>query len=64
MQDDLASERKALTKQWARREAQIERVMQGTLGMYGDLQGIAGQSLQQIEGLEMEEIEGEREEGE
>lgn len=53
LRTDLEAERKAITKQWAKREAQIERVMQGTLGMYGDLQGIAGQSLQQIEGLEL-----------
>ena len=39
-------------KQWAKREEQIERVMGATVGMYGDLQGIAGKSLQEIEGLE------------
>ena len=37
-------------KQWAKREEQIERVMGATVGMYGDLQGIAGKSLQEIEG--------------
>jgi hypothetical protein len=57
LQDDLATERKVITKQWAKREAQIERVMQGTLGMYGDLQGIAGQGLQRIEGLEVKALE-------
>jgi hypothetical protein len=57
LQDDLAAERKAMTRQWAKREAQIARVMQGTLGMYGDLQGIAGQGLQQIEGLELKALE-------
>ncbi|PPD04456.1 MAG: hypothetical protein CTY29_05795, partial [Methylobacter sp.] len=53
MQEDLDKERKAIMKQWAKREAQIERVMNATVGMYGDLQGIAGKSLQEIEGLEM-----------
>lgn len=38
-------------KQWAKREEQIERVMSATVGMYGDLQGIAGKSLQEIEGF-------------
>jgi len=52
MQEDLDKEKKALTRQWAKREEQIERVMQATLGMYGDLQGIAGKSLPEIEGLE------------
>ncbi len=37
-------------KQCATREEQIARVI-GATGMYGDLQGIAGKSLQEIEGL-------------
>jgi hypothetical protein len=48
---DLDKERKVILKQWAKREEQIERVMQATVGMYGDLQGIAGKTLQEIEGL-------------
>jgi hypothetical protein len=58
MQEDLDKGRKALMKQWAKREEQIERVMGATVGMYGDLQGIAGKSLQEIEGLELPEIDG------
>ena len=54
MREDLDREKKALTKQWAKREEQIERVMQATVGMYGDLQGIAGRTLQEIEGLEFQ----------
>jgi hypothetical protein len=54
MRDDLDRERKAITKQWAKREEQIDRVMQATVGMYGDLQGIAGKTLQEIEGLEFQ----------
>lgn len=53
MQDDLDKERKAIMKQWAKRSGQIERVMCATVGMYGDLQGIAGKSMQEIEGLEL-----------
>ena len=53
MKEDLDKEKKAITKQWAKREEQIERVMGATVGMYGDLQGIAGKSLQEIEGLEL-----------
>ncbi|MEK6726598.1 MAG: DUF2130 domain-containing protein [Deltaproteobacteria bacterium] len=56
MQEDLDKEKKAITKQWAKREEQIDRVMQATVGMYGDLQGIAGKSLQEIEGLEMKAL--------
>lgn len=54
MQDDLQRERRLFTKHWARREAQIDRVLQSTLGMYGDLQGIAGGGeLFELEGLEL-----------
>lgn len=52
MQEDLDKERKAVTKLWAKRQEQIDRVMQSTVGMYGDLQGIAGRSLPEIEGLD------------
>lgn len=57
MQEDLDKERKAILKQWAKREEQIDRVMQATVGMYGDLQGIAGKTLQEIEGLGFPSIE-------
>ena len=59
MQEDLDREKKAITKQWAKREEQIERVMQATVGMYGDLQGIAGKTLQEIEGIGLKALEGE-----
>jgi hypothetical protein len=53
MQEDLTAERKALQKQWAKREIQLERLMTSTVGMYGDLQGIAGRSLEEIDGLDV-----------
>ncbi|MDE2462666.1 MAG: DUF2130 domain-containing protein [Alphaproteobacteria bacterium] len=56
MQDDLAKEKKVMQKQWAKREIQIDNVMRSTVGMYGDLQGIAGKSLQEIEGLGLKAI--------
>jgi len=57
MQVDLDREKKAITKQWAKRAEQIDRVMEATVGMYGDLQGIAGKTLQEIEGLGLAELE-------
>ena len=57
MKEDLDKEKKAITKQWVKRETQIERVMQSTVGMYGDLQGIAGSSIHEVEGLEMKALE-------
>lgn len=53
MQEDLDKERKAMTKQWAKREEQIRGVIESTAGMYGDLQGIAGKTLLEIEGLDV-----------
>ena len=35
-----------------KRETQIRGVIEATAGMYGDLQGIAGRSFQEIEGLD------------
>jgi len=57
MQEDLDKEKRAIMRQWAKRDAQIERVMNATVGMYGDLQGIAGKSLQEIEGLHLHALE-------
>ncbi len=53
MQEDLEKERKTMTRLWAKREEQIRGVVEATAGMYGDLQGIAGKSLREIDGLEM-----------
>ena len=59
MQADLDRERKTMTRLWAKRESQIQGVIESTVGMYGDLQGIAGGAVQEIEGLEMPLIESE-----
>jgi hypothetical protein len=53
MQDDLEQERRSVTRRWAKREEQIRSVIETTAGLYGDLQGIAGKSLAEIEGLQM-----------
>jgi len=52
MQTDLERERKAMTRLWAKREEQLRAVMDATVGMYGDLQGIAGRSMQEIATLD------------
>jgi hypothetical protein len=51
MQTDLERERKAMTRLRAKREEQIRGVIESTVGMYGDLQGITGSSLEDIDGL-------------
>lgn len=45
----LSRERKAIMKQWAKREGRIVRVMGATVGMYGDLQEIEGLELAALE---------------
>lgn len=52
MQNDLNRERKATMRLWAKREVQIQGVIDSTVGMYGDLQGIAGRAMQEIPALE------------
>ncbi|QDS97042.1 DUF2130 domain-containing protein [Adhaeretor mobilis] len=63
MQQDLEKERKTMTRLWAKREAQIRGVVESTAGMYGDLQGIAGKTLQEIEGLELPRLSSDHTEG-
>ena len=52
MQADLDKERKTMTRTWAKREAQIRGVIESTVGMYGDLQGIAGRALPEIDSID------------
>lgn len=53
MKNDLDSEKRAIQRQWAKREKQIERTISSTVGLYGDLQGIIGGALRTIPELEM-----------
>jgi hypothetical protein len=46
-----------MMRQWARREEQLKAVLHTSAGLYGDLQGIAGRSMPQIESLELPMIE-------
>jgi hypothetical protein len=57
MREDLDRERRTMTKLWARREAQLNGVLDSTAGLYGDLQGIAGRAMPEIEGLDVLMIE-------
>jgi hypothetical protein len=53
MQEDLSEEKRFFAKRWAKREKQIERVIANTVGMYGNLQGLMGASIQSIPELEI-----------
>jgi hypothetical protein len=61
MQADLERERKTMMRLWAKREEQLKGVLDSTAGLYGDLQGIAGRAMQEIESLDvlMIEVKGE-----
>jgi hypothetical protein len=56
MQADLDKERTAIMKQWAKRQEQIERVIGATAGMYGDLQGLAGTSMCEIDVFDLKAL--------
>ena len=64
MQGDLEKEKRTFQVQWAKREKNIRRVLDNTSGMYGDLQGLIGSSMQPIPALEAGEVEKDNEEGE
>lgn len=53
MKEDLERERRATEKAWAKRDKQIQRVIQNVAGMYGEMQGIIGKSLPEIESLQL-----------
>lgn len=53
MKTDLDKEKISMQKHWSKREKEIERVITGTVGMYGDLEGIIGSTLPKIEGIEL-----------
>jgi len=61
MQADLDRERATMTRLWAKREQQLRGVLDSTAGLYGDLQGIAGRAMPEIESLDvlMIEVKGE-----
>ena len=56
MQSDLNKEKAQTMGQWAKREKQIYKVMENTVSLYGDVRGIAGSAVKEIEALEMEEV--------
>lgn len=57
MQKDLDRERATMTRLWAKREEQLRGVLESTAGLYGDIQGIAGRAMQEIESLDVLMIE-------
>ncbi|WP_407185384.1 DUF2130 domain-containing protein [Bradyrhizobium centrosematis] len=58
MREDLDKEKKFMTRAWAKRESQLTSVIESTIGMYGDLQGIAGKAMPEIESLDAPLLDG------
>lgn len=52
MQTDLHAEKRAMTKIWAKRQAQIDRVTKSMLTVVGELQAISQHSLPELEAIE------------
>jgi hypothetical protein len=61
LEEDLISEKKAMQKQWAKREMHLKLAVANTTGLYGDLQGVIGSSLKEIEGISLLALEGKEE---
>jgi len=57
MRNDLEKERRAMERIWAKRSKEIDRVILNTSGMHGDFQGIMGNSLENINLLQLDQVE-------
>ncbi len=56
MKSDLDAEKRVFAKIWAKREKEIERVIHNTVTMHGDLQGLIGSSMPEVEMLDLENL--------
>lgn len=63
LQAEIEKEKRAAALRWAHQEKAIRAVIDNTIGMYGDLQGITNRALPNIKTLELEEGDGPEEQG-
>ena len=56
LRNDLEQEKRAMERIWAKREKQIDRVLTNTVGLHGDVAGIIGATLPEIEGIELKAL--------
>ncbi|KKQ36803.1 MAG: hypothetical protein US54_C0054G0005 [Candidatus Roizmanbacteria bacterium GW2011_GWA2_37_7] len=52
MQEEIEKERRWFASKWSREEKNLRKVLDTTIGMHGDLQGIMGKSIQELKGME------------
>src|SRR2546428_8667079 len=57
MQSDLEAERRTMSQRWARRQKQIDRVLEAAFGMRGDIEALAGSDLPGLTAIEMKALE-------
>ncbi len=55
MQIDIEKEKRYFSSKWARDDKRIRQVVDNTIGMRGDLEGIMGNSLSEISSLELDD---------
>lgn len=55
LQGEIEKEKRWYTLKWAREEKAVRSVIDNTLGMYGDLQGVTNRALPAIKNLELPE---------
>lgn len=61
MRTDLDKEKEAMRRLWAKREKEIERITENTIGMYGEMQGLIGSSMPSLAALDLTAIAAENE---
>lgn len=52
-QQEIQKERMYFNKKWEKEEKEIQKIVQNTAGIYGDLQGLIGSALPKIKHLEL-----------
>ena len=57
LQEEIEKEKRSTQLRWSKQEKSIRAVIDNTIGMYGDLQGITNRALPPIGSLELDEGE-------
>jgi hypothetical protein len=57
LQTGLTKEKAAIERQWALRSATHDKLVASVVGMHGDVAGIAGQSVQELEAASLKALE-------
>lgn len=53
MRIDLEKEKEAMRRLWVKRDKEISRITENTIGMYGEMQGLIGSSLPTLPALDL-----------